>query len=638
MRYNDILTPYEEAGILDALDVEFARGVMRLIGSSTEKEPLVALGLAMASRAPAHGHLCFTIDLDAIELLPANKSLPPWPDPKDWIAALRSSPLIRDANDQNTSTPLVLDDKGRLYLDRYYRYEISIADAVLKRLSSHDATTDVSHLLNQLIPDSSNEKGVIEQRQAISSALSKKFFILTGGPGTGKTACVAAILLLLLHQNPKPEQLRIRAMAPTGKAAARLANAIRQFVSSAESRRIDPRLKSLLRFLPKEAATIHRSLGAYPDSPGRYRYHKKNLLPADIVVVDEASMVDAALMAALVDAISDDTRLILIGDRDQLASVEAGSILGDLCDGLTERSRLSRKHRHPVSITAGNESESGHVATLRFPFRFDALSDIWDISSSIRELSNLEGQALVHAIDGILAKLSHGIDGFSFVTISNKEGLQSQAASEARKYILTSWDSVLKSIIETVKSVTDATSHLEAVNFALDQLNKFMVLCATREGPFGVESVKRLVLSELTYLINGSSDWFEGCPLMVTENDYELGLFNGDTGVVLRDNNNDLVAWFQGQDRPRSFKRYNLPPYEIMFAVTIHKSQGCQFERVCLLLPELDTGFITREMVYTAITRAQKHVYLIASSEVLRAALGRRVVRASGLSDRLSGK
>ncbi len=691
IRIEDCLTPFEDAQILDALDVELARGFLRMVGQTPDAQPEVALGAALASRAPAHGHLCVQIQTaantpcgSADMELPDDTMRPilPWPRPDAWLKALNASTLVRGpASDQ--VTPLVLDVSGRLYLDRYWCYEQRLADGIRDRLGGMSDIEDpaaLAQVLERLIPENPDKpdwrRGVLDQRFAVLVALRHKFAVLSGGPGTGKTTSVGAILMSLLWEadqarrrgsdHPVP---RIQLMAPTGKAAARMTEAIRAFRERLAQQPASSDLADLLPAEPWEASTIHRALKIHPDRPTHPAFCPDHRLPADIVVVDEASMVDAAMMTRLIDALRPDARLVLLGDQDQLASVEAGAILGDLCgvggDGPSGVSPVLADLAHQV---VGPDLELTHsptgpairdaVAHLSHPFRFGETSGIGRLSRSIRELASQTGEVLERAVglmverviaaqgvDGGQDLLWHPLDGADDLegrTLAHPDDPASrQRAGVVRREIEQHWGGILRRALGGFAGVTDQAGHLDAVRQALLALDDFRVLCTHRRGPRGVETLNRLTKKWLKDIADVRGDWFEGCPIMVLKNDYRTNLFNGDVGMVLKAAPGDgpgLRAWFQGPNNtPRSLVEARLPAHETVFAMTIHKSQGSQFDHVLLLLPARDSEFVTRELVYTGLTRAKERAHLAGSADVLRASLKRRVQRASGLRERLWG-
>jgi exodeoxyribonuclease V alpha subunit len=483
--------------------------------------------------------------------------------------------------------PLVLDRAGRLYLYRYWHYEQELARVIRSKNSElvHIDETRLNEGLKRIFPE-----GESSQQLAASAALHSLFSVIAGGPGTGKTSTVVRVLALILEQ-PGGMQHRIAMAAPTGKAAARLISSVRAI---RDTLCCDDAIKSAI---PTEALTIHRLLGTRQGSM-RFRYSSANPLPFDTVIVDEASMVDLPLMAALVTAIKPGARLILLGDSDQLASVEAGAVLGDICSaGLTSGSPLG-----------------GAVVFLEKNYRFQSGSGLDDLS---RAVNNGRGTQALELMK------SGKQDGSAWRDVR----------AEANIYKL-----LEVRVNSAYRQMFEATSPSEA----LLAFNRFRILCALRDGPSltGVHSVNRAVESILAREgLMATHERFYRCrPILVTANDYSMRLFNGDTGIVFPDPlyQGALRAFFPDSDGAvRSIAPERLPEHETAFAMTVHKSQGSEFDRVLLLLPSVDSELMTRELIYTAITRAKESVEIWGDESLFCAAVKRKSERNSGLRDAL---
>ncbi|MFN8032615.1 MAG: exodeoxyribonuclease V subunit alpha [Mycobacterium sp.] len=560
-RASGLLRSFNDAGVIECSDVLVAQ---RLTALAKEPDDSVALAVAFVVRAVRGGSVC--VDLAA---LPAQVEMPEldWPQPEAWLAAVSASPLL--------GTPPVLHlDDGLLYFDRYWLEERQVADDVLAlaAIRSQGELPDITRLF---------PRGFEEQRGAAEIALAQGLTVLTGGPGTGKTTTVARLLALLAEQadlDGKPS-LRIALAAPTGKAAARLQEAVQLEVDQ-----LDPVDRARLQGL--RATTLHRLLGARPDTSSRFRHHRENRLPHDVIVVDETSMVSLTMMARLVEAVRPDSRLLLVGDPDQLASVEAGAVLADLVDGLSARgdtpvAKLVRSHRFGASIGA--------------------------LALAIR----------VGDADRALDVLNAGGEHIDWVDTDEPA-------------------EILRTVVVPHALRMREAAVLGNGPAALATLEEHRLLCAHRRGPFGIAYWNRQVerwLAEETDAPLWAS-WYVGRPLLVTANDYGLGLYNGDTGVVvLRDG--VLRAVIAGAEGPVEFATSRLADVETMHAMTIHKSQGSQAAEVTVLLPPEDSRLLTRELLYTAVTRARERVRVVGTAAQLRAAVGRRAVRATGLSRRL---
>jgi exodeoxyribonuclease V alpha subunit len=485
--------------------------------------------------------------------------------------------------------PLILDDAGRLYLQRYWAYEAELATAIRQRLSRADCDEALlAKGLARLFPKTKKTDG---QRIAAETAVRKNFCVITGGPGTGKTYTVARVLALLAEQFAAAGQpARIALAAPTGKAAARLQEALAHSVATM------PAAEPLRQMLPGEARTIHRLLGTIPDSP-YFRHDRTHLLAVDVVVIDEASMVDLALMAKLFAAVPDAARVILIGDKDQLASVEAGNVLGDICGTGSARATA------PIAA---------HIVELTKAHRFAADSGIQRAS------------ALVNAGEpDALVELLRDRTRVDLLCAPTPPGRTVEA--KLRPVALAGFRAFLE--------CTEAAA-------ALARLGDFRILCATRRGPHGVENLNLLTERTLAAegLIAPESTHYHGRPVLVRTNDYPLRLFNGDVGLILRDPaaGGELRAFFpDANGAVRRVLPARLPAHETSFAMTVHQSQGSEFPRVLLVLPDRDAPILTRELLYTGLTRARSAVEIWADEALLRAAIGRRTQRSSGLRDAL---
>ena len=513
------------------------------------------------------------------------------------------------------------------------------------------------------------------QRVAAMLSVLNRFSILSGGPGTGKTTTVTAILLLLLLQARAREPGRdpvILLMAPTGKAAARLNESIRENLQAFRARLADgglgPRFDpGLLDLVPLDAKTLHRGLGLLPDRPSGVRYHAGNLLPADIVIVDEASMIDVGTMARLLQAVPPRAHLVLIGDRNQLASVECGAVLGDLCGvglaplpgvspavadlakrllGVEARDATERvpdaiaEYRVPTSPEGAPIRDA--VVHLSIPVRYSASGGIGLAARAIQQAGSEVG--LAAAVDLIAVQAKAGDDGRSgipqlaWIDLAPRQDLDRLKARIVGHYR----DPLQKAIASRGVPGMGDDARRDAADDALKALAGFRVLCTHRRGPRGVDAVNALVRDWLAGPLHiGKGDWYAGRPVMVTRNDYPVGLFNGDVGLVLPDplQEGRLMAFFPwpGDGKVRAFPQGRLPPHETVFAMTVHKSQGSQFTDVLVLLPPKASDLVTRELVYTGITRARNQVTLAGSADVLREAIRRPVQRASGLREKVWG-
>ena len=517
----------------------------------------------------------------------------PWPDPPRWLASCAASTLVAGGPDAPGGRPLRLVD-GLLYLERYWGEEELVRTSLAERAAAAPPEVDVARLragLERLFPAPGSER----QRLAAAVSVLRRVTVLAGGPGTGKTTTVAR-LLALLHDQPGPPP-RVALAAPTGKAAARLQEAV-----AAE-------LPAELRSRTPDAATLHRLLGWRPG--GRFRYGRTQRLPFDVVVVDETSMVSLTLMARLLEAVRPQARIVLVGDPDQLASVEAGAVLGDLAraSGHPEASLDAALEAAGVPGGLVGGSVINGVVTLRHVWRFGGA--IADFSRAVQA-----GDA-----DTAVALLRAGYPDLAFVEPDDAGGVRQDVVSAGRE-------------------LTEAALRGD-VTTALAALERHRVLCAHRRGPYGVARWS----AEIERWLRGSSPgaalpdgptgpWYPGRPVLVTANDYDVGLFNGDTGVAVATPEGLRVAFARG-GVPTLHPPARLSEVATVHAMTVHRGQGSQFRRVTVVLPPAESPLLTRELLYTAVTRAAEFVRVVGTEEAVRAAVDRPVSRASGLRHRL---
>ncbi len=582
VRATGLLRDFNRADVLTAADVHVATRLAELAGEPDEE---VRLAVALAVRAVRGGSVC--IDLG---LVPRSNPTLHWPDPSAWAAKVVRSPLV------GPGRPLRWD-LDLLYLERYWRQEDQVRADLLAREARLPPVVDQDLLqisLERLFDERS------DQRLAAQVATGRWTTVLGGGPGTGKTTTVAG-LLAVLHEQHGPG-LRVALAAPTGKAAARL----EQAVHGVAARFSGPDRE---RLGAPTASTLHRLLGFRPGEGTRFAHDRDNRLPHDVVVVDETSMLSLTMMARLLEAVRPDARLVLVGDPDQLASVEAGAVLADLVAGL-----LARPAAGPVTMAepdAGTVPRSARqdagrhgVVVLGTTWRFGGA--IADLAAAVRDGDPDRAVAVLHRGDGDLA-------------------------------LDLSETAVREDVVRAASAVRQAAKDGDA-DAALRHLDKHRVLCAHRSGPFGVDTWSRKIERWLADVPGDPREggFYIGRPLLVTVNDYALSLFNGDIGVVVRRDDGAARAVFSRGGALADFAPSRLSNVETVHAMTVHRSQGSQFERVTVILPPADSPLATREMLYTALTRAEKHVRLVGTEAELRAAIDRPAARASGLRLRLA--
>ena len=601
---------------LTPLDRHFAAFISRQAGEGAP--PLLRCVASLLSSAAGSGHICLHLAAVAgrrVILDGAEALLPPLDRLRELLLA---TPPVGVPGE---FTPLVLAAGERLYLHRYWQYERDLA-RVITGLAGAVCAVDEGLLrdgLARLFP--AGDDGPDWQTVAAATALRKRFCVISGGPGTGKTTTVVKIIALLAEQSGDVPP-RIALAAPTGKAAARLKESI---VALKGGLPCSDRVRGLI---PEEVATLHRLLGARGRSV-RFRHSAENPLPWDVVIVDEASMVDLPLMAKLALALRSDARLILLGDRDQLASVEAGAVLGDIC-GRGRPVRFSPECAAYLSRATGSQLPTELIGGAgspesRVPVPGPCLADCLVILRKNWRFG--EGSVI-----GAAARAINAGEGNAARDLLGERGWGDIPAA----------DGLRRALAERVVAGYTAYLRAESPAEALRRFEEFRVLCALRRGPWGVESVNLLIEEILAGegLIDRRSRWYRGRPIMVTANAPPLKLFNGDVGIVFPDETADgrlRVCFPRSGGGIRSVSPLRLPPHETVFAMTVHKSQGSEFDRLLLILPPHDTPLLTRELVYTGLTRARSGAEVWGDGELFRQAVARRTQRDSGLEEILWG-
>lgn len=609
-----------------AIDQTLAQWVLRRTGSA-----LLAAATRAAGNAEGHGHSCAWLD-----------------DPQteagfdtDALQTLRQHAWVGDGSH---FTPFVLDAQNRFYLWRNWQHESKLAAAILQRCAQRTLPIPAATLAEDLdalfagMPHGPTDW----QRAAVAAVPGARFFVLTGGPGTGKTTTVVRMLLMLLHHAQAcglPAQPSIALAAPTGKAAQRLVQAIAKGKAElqaalGEDQRstgnvhstnpLRPNLSNLLQQIPHaDARTLHRLLG-YRPMDDNFSRDLRNPLAEDIVVVDEASMVDLAMMRQLLEALRPDAVLILLGDPGQLASVDAGSVLADIVASAPRNQLppplaglLAPLLQHTPSATTDNAALTGQVLTLTHTWRAGS-----GLQRGIEALRNTPDPAW---LDTLLRERADG-----------DLHLRHCPSPHALRVCVDGWIERHADLLQSL--LMPAIGAAEA----LPRLRQLQILCALRDGPFGAQGLNELIVRRLAarFGIDGSRAWYHGRPVIITRNDYARGLFNGDVGIAL-EGAEGLRVWFELSDRDgnaglRSYSPRALPAHESAWAITIHRSQGSEYHDVAVLLPpDPDNRILTRELVYTAISRARAHAEIWTTDDALRAALARPIRRQGGLRERL---
>lgn len=583
----DIVDAHRTARLLSASSVHLARTLARLAGGLT---PEASLAVAYAAQAPSRGDVAVDLrrvraDVHSDDVDAEQVDALPWPEPDEWIEAVHTCPLV-----EGPSPALVL--RGSLvYLDRYDDYERRVAGDVSQRsVLASGGTTDSL----RVAPDLLTGDGSHEQLAAVRQGLARTLSIIVGGPGTGKTTTVAALLAEVVSRagahGPRP---RVALAAPTGKAAARLGEALRHAAT-----RLPTQAAAVVAEAP--CSTLHRLIGwSTRDTP---RFHRANPLPYDLVIVDETSMVSLPLMARVLDAVRPDARLVLVGDPGQLASVEAGTVLSDLVTG------------------AQGGPLAGCITELVVSRRFPPDSPLDLLARSIRSGD----------VDGAVAALR------TPPMTSEQQGSitwieQPGSDPEVRRLLVGEVDPLLHELVERAR-VGDGAR-------ALEVLGRVRLLCAHRRGAFGVDTWNHWIRERMISLGAVDPSWYPGRPVMVTRNDASMGLYNGDVGVVVLSGGRPMVAFdgLGGVDDVRLMSPARLDEVETVHAMTIHKSQGSEFGHVVVVLPPPESRLASRDLLYTAITRATHRLTVVGDRASVEQSVRRRTYRIGGLAERLAG-
>ncbi len=661
-------------GVLRPLDLQFAKFLGQQEKNSDKN--LIMLLAAMTSHELGKGHVC--IDIEQVEqgdlfTLPAkyrDALLALVPEKNQWISELSAASTISNGTE---ATPLAFDGT-RLYLQRYWSFEQRVANRITKAAQSVAVNPQLSNTLDelfarqyhflfsglkklentnqvsrqQLVCDmldvvgssdldwqaidavllaatKSSELEALDnliptkhcvnwQKVAAAVALTRRFSVISGGPGTGKTTTVTKLLASLVTQAQQDNKsIAIKLVAPTGKAAARLTESIGQAVQSIG---LAPEVKEAI---PTDASTLHRLLGYIPNQVD-FRHNKSNPLHLDVLVVDEASMVDLAMMARLLDAVPEHARVILLGDKDQLASVEAGAVLGDICQftkmgySQNQAQQLSQLTGYALPVQSHNNAVADSLCMLQKSYRFDARSGIGQLAKAINEGSKFK-------VEAVWAK---GFSDIRFHDLSND-----------------SYNAMITMMVNGYRSYLGHIHAGDKPEVALKAFSQIQLLCAMREGDFGVVGLNQRIekgLRKSDLIPHGDEVWYSGRPVMVTQNDYGVGLYNGDIGIAMPDPvDQRLRVYFDMPDGSiRGVLPSQLPEHETVYAMTIHKSQGSEFEHTVLALPAEFSPILTRELIYTGVTRAKKKLDLFATEKVVARGVMIKTQRNSGLASLMS--
>lgn len=622
------------------LDAQFARFIHSI---ETQAADEVAFIAGVLSSELSKGHICIKIsDLDFVEMLglygETAERLLNQLNEIDWHATLNNASCVGD--DQNNLTQPLIYDGQRLYLQRYWYYEQFLADR-LNSLSqpipfSREECDVLAQRLTELFPSADIHLDEPNwQKVAVAVALSSRLSVISGGPGTGKTTTVVKLLSALIEQGlQKGNVPKIKLVAPTGKAAARLTESIGSAVKTLS---VNSETKLLI---PSNASTIHRLLGALPNR-AEFRHNKSNPLHLDLLVVDEASMVDLPLMAKLLEALPEQARLVLLGDKDQLASVEAGAVLGDICsfidDGYSEEqsqilARLTGFESTSLSVRkhkADTARLSDSLCMLRKSYRFDENSGIGVLAKAI----NASNVTMVRKA------LSYGYSDLTF------HPLTTQSYQDMIRFLVDEYSAYLNCVHDAA-GLDISLVESQALQ-ALSLFSNCRLLCAIREGDFGLSGLNQQLekaLSQSRLIQRGDDLWYVGRPVMITRNDHALGLFNGDIGIAMlvSDKNEmgesqlTLKVYFELPDGSvKAVLPSRIPEHDTAYAMTIHKSQGSEFPTTVMVLPNTYSPILTKEIIYTGVTRARNKLVIVADNSVLLKGVKKKTKRLSGLRYRL---
>ena len=625
-----VTTPHQEfqafikAEVFTATEVHAAQRITNAVFSTTSTTNATFidyLSVAIAVWAPVNGHVC--IDLENVrqqvrdELGSAREEFDQksqdaldWPSLAEWHQHLANSPLVFIPEPDNIdhidhTKPLVLFG-NMLYLTRQWADEGTVAIALRTRLTA--APTPLSAQATTWVEAVFGKGSVDYQAQAVIKALTHNTTVLLGGPGTGKTYTIAGMLHAFYSEHAANNTagninpLRVAIAAPTAKAARQVTTSVGL---SLALQHFPQTHADLIGSVTKTSSTIHRLLGWSPGNRGRFAHHAQNFLPYDIVIIDEVSMVSLPLMARLLEALAPTTKLVLVGDPQQLKSVEAGAVLPDIAS-------LHGDDTYPITKLLSNRRQADETDPTK-------VNDIGLLATKI-SVANLSQEDADKVLEFIKARTNE----ITFIALPDASADPSKSAQ------------VLAKIDEHLQGYRNALKDAKLGNTrgALDALASVRVLCGHRKGPYGVSAWNNLVTNTIGV---STARGAVGQPLLNTRNDLRTGLVNGDTGIVVRKPSGHKVV-FSTQDKEKEFEPSALEDIEVAFATTIHKSQGSEYHTVIVVVPPVGSPLLRRELLYTAVTRARKHLVLIASEDAITTAVMSTINRASGLAARVRGK
>lgn len=629
---------------IEAIDYFFAREMITALTNdsncSTDQEQiLIHLFMALSSSLRA-GHTCLPLsEISSVHWAVALDEQGQCSHQGYTFPSLTTlNSLLVELNiDANAQQPIVLDN-NKVYMRRYYQFQCELAQGINERLMQEHfvSLNDVSAVIEQLFPNKESEQtlelDIDWQKVAVANAINKNFTVIAGGPGTGKTYTVTKLLAALLMLNIKNQStnddqpLEIAVVAPTGKAAQRLSESIVKAVVGFKGLIDD----NILSAIPTQAKTIHRLLGVIPNSPN-FRNNQNNQLSCDVLLIDEVSMVDLPMMARIFRALKVNTKIILLGDADQLPSVAVGSVLADIAprphtgyssanlNYLTQVCQITPKHlqRAFEQTNLIDDTHHDHLSFLNKSRRFDGEGGIGKLATYVIHGQETQSWQLLESSTRPESLTNKNITQLNLVDNN-----------------LSSW------LTPLIRQYYQGISQCDNIDQAFSLLAKFRVLCVTRQGEFGVDAINQWVKENLINNKTPSQTVYHGMPIMISENDYRLGLFNGDIGLLWRTNEDHLMAYFESSEQEehqsKSYKILlpsRLPKYDSVYAMTIHKTQGSEFEHVAIVLPkQAGHQLLSRELLYTGITRAKTRLTIASNQQTWLHGVNTAIKRYSGLA------
>ena len=614
----NILTDLESLSVFEDIDIEFAKFLHRI---SKIENPILGLTAALVSYTLRNNNICLRMEEYADKEFPAEQDFKvdkiskqiKLPKLEDWLIQLKEFKPVVTFSDE--TRPLVVDSKNRIYIQRYFKYEQDLAEFFTKKIRNNKQLQIPGIPIN-ITETSKYFKNTVEidyQQVAVFASTVNQFTVITGSPGTGKTSVVAAILATFFQQNPEG---KVGICAPTGKAAARLKESLN---SEIENLCVDENIKNKIQKI--EPSTIHRLLRTKYNTP-HFIYNKENKLNINLLVLDEASMVSQPLMCKLFYALPEDAKVILLGDKDQLASVEEGSVFGDLCDSLPIN-QFSKDFCNTINkdsqlkLTSSTKISSlNTIIELNKSYRFDDKKGIGLVKSAINE-----GE-----ISKVIDTSKSENDQISLFNLPQKNMVKSKIISFIKS---------LNIFINGEEYSLNDYINFNNVELKFRFMSSFRILCAKRNGIYGINNINRIIIE---HFFDSQKKYSNGIPMMITKNDNRLKLFNGDIGIVQTKGNSTKIYFpdIKEQGKYRSFSPNQIPEHEPVFAMTIHKSQGSGFQKLLLVMPDKDSSLLTRELLYTGITRAKKYCEIWSYDSIIKKTIERVTKRDSGLKDKLS--